>query len=195
MAISLSVATAVAAGVAAVAAVTGGALGIVGSVQQHNQAKNNAKMQEQQMNYNKRMEEREAAAIEAETAENARRQRIQAEQLKAKQIALLGKSGAAMTSGSPLAILGQTAADEEMKIQDTHFAGYRQAYQHREQAKMYGYQAGVARAQAPSGSNLALNIAGQVTNTVGNVAQIGGNSAVNKTSLAKSGMAGKSLFG
>ena len=195
MAISLGVATAVAAGVAAVAAVTGGTLGIVGAVQNHKQSKENARMQELQMNYNKRLEEREAAAIEAETAENARRQRIQAEQFKAQQMALLGKSGAAMTSGSPLAILGQSAADEEMQIQDTHFAGYRQADQHREQAKMYGYQAGVARAQAPSGASLALNIAGQVTNTVGSLAQIGGNYAVNKVSLAKPGMAGKPLFG
>ena len=80
LATTLSTATAISAGVAAASAIAGGTLGIIGAVQQHNQAKNNARMQEQQMNYNKRLEEREAAAIEAETAENVRRQRIQADQ-------------------------------------------------------------------------------------------------------------------
>ena len=77
--------------------------------QQAQQAADNARMQQQQMEYNKRMEEREAAALEAETAENVRRQRLESERLRSAQIALLGKSGAAMASGSPLAVLGATA--------------------------------------------------------------------------------------
>lgn len=132
----------------------------VGAVQQHKQAEANAEAQEAQMNYNKRLEEREAARIEAENAENARRQRNVAEQMKAQQRALLGKSGAAMTSGSPLAILGQTAADQEMAVQDTHVRGAIEADKHREQAKMFGYQAGVARMSAPSKAMLGANIAG-----------------------------------
>ena len=148
-------------------AVTGGVLSAVGKVQQHEQAKANAEMQEAQLNYNKRLEEREAAAVEAETAENARRQRMETEKLKAQQRALLGKSGAAMDSGSPLAILGQTAIDEELRVQGVHYAGYNQAQQHREKAKMLNYQAGVARAQAPSGSSLALSLLGTGVNTVG----------------------------
>ena len=87
MAITMSTALAITAGVAAAAAIGGGTVGIIGSVAQHNQAKANADMQAQQMNYNKRLEEREAAVIEAETAENARRQRVQAEQLKAQHTA------------------------------------------------------------------------------------------------------------
>lgn len=153
----------------AAAAAIGGATtslvtGIVGGVEQHKQAEANAKAQEAQLQYNKRLEEREAARIEAENAENARRQRLAAEQLKAQQRALLGKSGVAMTSGSPLAILGQTAADEEMKVQDLHAGGYVEANKHREQAKMFGYQAGVARASAPSKAMLGANIAGQIGN-------------------------------
>lgn len=141
-------------------------LGIVGSVAQQNQAEANAEMQAQQQEYNKRLEEREAARIEAENAENVRRQRDAAERLKAQQRALLGKSGAAMTSGSPLAILGATAADEELKVQDTHFAGYQEANAHREQAKMFGYQGAVARASAPSRTSMGLAIAGHVLNGV-----------------------------
>ena len=77
MAISLGVATAVAAGVAAAAAVAGGALGVVGAVMQHDQAKTNAKIQEEnalaqqrQMEYNQRLSELEAQRVEAATAEN-----------------------------------------------------------------------------------------------------------------------------
>lgn len=179
---------------AAAAVVGGGAVSTVGMIQQHRQQKANADMQAQQMNYNKRLEEREAAVIEAETAENARRQRLQAEQLKAQQRAMLGKSGAAMTSGSPLAILGQTAVDEELQIQNTHYAGYNQAMKHREQAKMFGYQAAVAKAQAPSGSSLALNIAGQALKTTGQLAQIGSNYISGSASLKASGMADKNIF-
>lgn len=179
---------------AAAAVVGGGAASTVGMIQQHRQQKANADMQAQQMNYNKRLEEREAAVIEAETAENARRQRLQAEQFKAQQRAMLGKSGAAMTSGSPLAILGQTAVDEELQIQNTHYTGYNQAKLHREQAKMFGYQAAVARAQAPSGSSLALNIAGQTLKTTGQLAQIGSNYVSGSASLKTSGMADKPIF-
>lgn len=145
---------------AAIGATVGAVAGTVGAAEQHKQAEANAKAQEAQLNYNKRLEEREAARIEAENAENARRQREAAEQLKAQQRALLGKSGVAMTSGSPLAILGQTAADEEMKVQDLHAGGYAEANKHREQAKMFGYQAGVARASAPSKASLGANLAG-----------------------------------
>ena len=141
----------------------------VGAAEQHKQAEANAKAQEAQMEYNKRLEEREASKIEAENAENARRQRQAAEQLKAQQRALLGKSGVAMTSGSPLAILGQTAADEEMKVQDQHAFGSAEVNKHREQAKMFGFQAGVARASAPSKASLGANIAGTVGNGVSSI--------------------------
>lgn len=150
-------------------AATGIAAGAVGAAEQHKQAEANAKAQEAQMEYNKRLEEREASKIEAENAENARRQRQAAEQLKAQQRALLGKSGVAMTSGSPLAILGQTAADEEMKVQDQHAFGSAEVNKHREQAKMFGFQAGVARASAPSKASLGANIAGTVGNGVSSI--------------------------
>lgn len=148
------------------ATATSTTLGIVGNVQQHNQAKANAAAQANQLNYNKRLEEREAARIETETAENVRRQREASEALKAQQRALLGKSGAAMTSGSPLAVLGETAADEELKVQDIGYRGYQSAQEHRE---MYGYQARVAKAQAPSKTSLGLTIAGNAAEGIGKI--------------------------
>ena len=186
MAISLGTALTIATAVAATTAIAGGVVGGISSIAEHRQAQANADAQAKQAEYNKRLEEREAARVEAETAENVRRQRQQAETLKAQQRALLGKSGAAMNSGTPLAILGITAADEELRAQDAHTAGYQQADNHREAAKMYQYQAGVARAQAPSGSSLALSLAGNALGTVGRVAQIGGNYAYTKASMSKS---------
>lgn len=167
--------------------ITGGALalvgiatattaGVIGSVEQHNQARqaaqnaeDNARLQQQQLEYNKRMEMQEAATIEAENQENARRQRMESESLRASQIALLGKSGAAMSSGSPLAVLGQSAADEELKIRDLRYMGARSASAHTTKATDYGFGATIAGQNAvaaknsrPSGTALGATIAGHI---------------------------------
>ena len=179
----MAIATSIA--LAATGLVLGVAGGIAGGIVSHQQekeqsriAEENARIQQAQMEYNKRVEEREAAAIEAETAENARRQRMEAERLKAAQRAMLGKSGAAIASGSPLAILGETAAEEEKKVMDTHYSGYRTAAAHHSKAADYGvqsqiarYNASVARRSAPTGLSLGFNI----TNTLASAAtQTGG---------------------
>lgn len=155
-------------------ALTAVTIGTIGAIENHQQQEDAAKLQEEnaklqvaQMEYNKRMEEREAAAIEAEGAENARRMREAAEEARAQRIAMLGKSGAAMTSGSPLAILGAAAADEEIQIQDKHYNTSRQAAQHYAKAADYGYGAAVgkqnilaAKASRPTGLSLATNLVG-----------------------------------
>lgn len=191
---ALSLAIGISTAVAATTALVGGIVGGVAAAEQHNQARANAEMQAEQAEYNKRLEEREASRLERENEENTRRQREQSEYLKAQQRALLGASGAAMTSGSPLAILGATAMDEELKVQDVHRVGYQQADQHREAAKMYQYQAGVAKAQAPSGSSLALSLAGNAFGTAGKVAGIGANYAMNKAYLKKEGLWERSIW-
>ena len=157
---------------------SGTATAITSSQQQAQQAQtaaDNAKMQQQQMEYNKRMEEREAASVEAETAENVRRARLESERLRSSQLALLGKSGAAMASGSPLAVLGATALSEEQKAQDLHYSGARTAAAHRAQAASYGYGSAIAgqnikaaNASKPSSLSLVGNIAGTVVNTAAN---------------------------
>ena len=174
--------------IAAIGATVGAVGSTVGAVEQHKQATANAEAQEAQARYNQKLEQNEQARIEAENAENARRQREAAEDLKARQRALLGKSGAAMSSGSPLAILGATALDQERQIQDTQYAGYRQAQQHGEQAKMYDYQARVAKASAPSKAALGAGIAGTWGNWGMSIGTIGLNTA---TALGKTGSGGK----
>lgn len=159
--------------VSVASAVTSAVVGGVAAEQQNRQARANAAMESEQMEHNRRLEEREAAVLEAESSENARRQRLESERLKAMQRAALGKSGAAVASGSPLAILGETAADEELKIQDVHRFGYRAAERHRGQANIFEYQGRVARTSVPSSNSLGLTIAGHTANVVGAIGQAG----------------------
>lgn len=155
----------------ALTAVTVGTVSAVENYQQQKaeaqNAEENARLQMAQMEYNKRMEEREAAAVEAEGQENARRMREAAEEARAQRIAMLGKSGAAMTSGSPLAILGAAAADEEVQIRDAQYNASRQQAQHMAKAADYGYGASIAKqnilaakASRPTTLSLVNNITG-----------------------------------
>jgi len=164
-----------AAGIAAAGSIGSAAVGIASAVNQQKQAEANADAQAQQLEYNKRLQEREAAAVEQETAANARRQFEEDEALKARQRALLGKSGAALATGSPLAILGKTAADQNTAQHDIMYKGYREAEQLREQGKQYGYQASLAKASAKagrSGTNLAI-LGNVISGTTGTVNALG----------------------
>lgn len=172
--------------VAAVTAAVGSAgAGIVGAVEsnkakerQADIAEQNAKLQQAQMEHNARMQEREAAALEAENAENARRMREAAENARSQRLAMLGKSGAAMTSGSPLAILGAAAADEELAIRDAQYTGGRQVSAIRSKVTDYSYGAAIAksnvnaaRASSPTILAQGANIAGEASNGVYKVAK------------------------
>jgi ABC-type transport system involved in cytochrome bd biosynthesis fused ATPase/permease subunit len=158
---------------------------VIGSISAHEQAKQeaeiaeqNAKLQQRQMEYNKRMAEREARALELENAENAKRQRQAAEYAQSQRLALLGKSGAAMSSGSPLAVLGAAAADEELAIQDAHYSGARQVGQIRTKATDYAYGAAIAKQNAlnakaakPTSSDLTWTILGDSAAAAGKALQ------------------------
>ena len=137
-------------------------LGIASGVAAHKQAQANADAQAAQAAYNAKLEENEAARIEAETAEEARRMHEEAEKMKARQRALFGKSGAVITSGTPLAVLGESAADLQQSINDTHRAGYLQSAGHKQQSEIYKYHGRLADASRPSSSSLAVGIGGQL---------------------------------
>ena len=129
-------------------------------------AEANARLQQQQMEYNERMAQREAAALEAEGAENARRMRAQAEAARSQRIAMLGSSGVAMSSGSPLAVLGEAAADEELSVYDNRYQTARQKAQLEAKAKDYAFGAQVAannilsaKNSRPSTFSMGLNMA------------------------------------
>lgn len=138
-------ATAVATAVSVTAGIVGGVASYNQQKANYEQQKANAEAQAQQAEYNRRLEEREAQQQEKESQEAARRQREEAAEYRSRQIALLGKGGAALASGSPLAVLGETAARQEMAVQDTHRSGALQYNRRMTQAQEYGYQADVAR--------------------------------------------------
>lgn len=177
-----------------VGAVTGTVGGVVAGIEQHNAqkrqaeiAEQNAKIQQQQAAYNERLEQREAAAVEAETRENARRQREASERLKASQRAAFGKSGALMTAGSPLAVLGETAADEELKVQDLQYQGYRQQQKHLIAATGYNAErtiAGINAANAKKSAPSVGSFAGSLAGSIGSGAMQIGNSLIAYNKIA-----------
>lgn len=134
-------------------------------------AEANARLQQQQMEYNQRMAEREAQALEAEGIENARRMRAAAEQARSQRIAMLGRSGTAMSSGSPLAVLGAAASAEELSIQDNKYSTARQLSQLSTKSKDYAFGAKVAanniqsaKNSRPSSLAFGFNLAGEAVN-------------------------------
>lgn len=156
------------------AALVLGTIGVVGGIVSYDQqkkaaksAEKNAELQLAQANYNRKVQEQETAALVAEGQENARRQREAAEYARSQRIAALGKSGAAMSSGSPLAILGAAAADEEQNIMDAHYLSARQVAASKGKEANYSWQADIARHNvaaaknsAPDGWSLALGMTG-----------------------------------
>lgn len=149
--------------------IAGTTMSAVGSYRQYNQAKANAKMRSQLMEYNARVEDLEANRIDTETIGNVVRSREAANTMKSSQRAMLGKSGAAISSGSPMAIMGESASMEEQAIRDIHVSGYQEAQNHRNKAEMYRYESRLAKAMAPSSTSLGLNIAGQWVGYAGRV--------------------------
>ena len=166
--------------VGAAAAVVGIAAGttgsIISSVEQHKAqkkqadiAEENARVQQRQAAYNQRVEEREAAIAAEEARENSRRQREEYQRLMSSQAALYGKSGAALSAGSPLAILGQTAADEATASDGILRTGYREQQKHLLAARGFstdstiaGLNAASARASKPGYTQLTGAILGHV---------------------------------
>ena len=147
---------------AAGASIAGSALAagtsIVGGIMDYKQQNNQADAQEkafdaEQQNqrnmadYNTKLAEQQAKETEAQTAEREARIRLEGERTLSMQRAMYGKSGAALTSGSPLAVLGETAMNNEISVLDARRAGNAQAADLRQQGQMYQYQGNVATSQ------------------------------------------------
>ena len=135
-------------------------------------AEADATLQRDLMEFNRRMALKEADTVESEGNENARRMRIQAEQARSQRIAALGKSGVAMSSGSPLAALAYAAGEEEKAIQDKRYATAREAQQYLNKAADYAYVVNAAnlnirsaRSSRPTTTSLLLNIGGAALGT------------------------------
>ena len=126
-------------------AIAAATIGVISAISQGKIAKENAEQQQKLFEYNARQEEREANYELEENKEQVIRQREQQETLQARQRALLGKSGAAMTSGSPLAVLGETARKMEIDTSEYLRSGYSQYSQRTSNANLYRYQASMAK--------------------------------------------------
>lgn len=118
---------------------------IVSGVQNYQQQKANARAQEDMFNYNARLEEREADNALKESQEADQRQRVEQARLRASQRALYAKSGASMTAGSPLAVLGETAATQQIESSDLLRQGATEYNQHMTQRNNLLYQGKVAK--------------------------------------------------
>lgn len=126
-------------------AIAAATIGVISAISQGKIAKAQAEQQQKLFEYNARQEEREANYELEENKEQVIRQREQQEALQARQRALLGKSGAAMTSGSPLAVLGETARKMEIDTSEYLRSGYSQYSQRTSNANLYRYQASMAK--------------------------------------------------
>ena len=148
-------------------------MGMISAITGDQQQVANAKAQEQQAQYNQKLAERDAEAIDRTTQVNALRQMRQSRQLRSMQRAQLGKSGVAIDSGSPLALAAHTAAQEQLKATDVQHEGYVQAAKRRQEAQMHAYQARVARMNRPSGLDLALGLGKGMLQDVRDVVDVG----------------------
>jgi hypothetical protein len=144
------------------------------AMQQNRNQQDNARLMIQQSLFNSRMAEREAEEIDEQGRANTFRMRKAAEAAQSSVVSALGKSGAAITSGSPLAVLAEAAAREEMKIKDAQILQAQKAAAARTQAASYGYQAAIGqqnlkaiRASKPSKLSLVFGMASSTFDTIG----------------------------
>lgn len=139
-------------------------VGVAGGIVNYDQQKKNTQAQAESLEHNARIEKRDAENAETEANEAAIRQRAENERLRSAQRASLGKSGVAVSTGSPLAVLGETAAMQELEVADTQRAGGVAYGQHMTAANAYEYQAKLANSQ--SGLGLALSLSNTVVSGV-----------------------------
>ncbi len=125
-------------------AIAGGILAIISGVNAQEQQEANAEAQEELLNYNAKQERREADYELANTQAAEERQRAEQARLRSAQQALYGKSGAALATGSPLAVLGETAANQELANQDLRLQGATAYNRRMSMANGLSYQAKVA---------------------------------------------------
>lgn len=141
--------------IAATAAIAATAIGVTSSVMQANQQKAVA-------NYQRQVNEQNARASREAAQAKIVNQRRQLRFMQGTQLARLGGMGA-LSEGSPLDIMGQTAGQAEYDNMVTEYEGEVQAIQFQQQAALNKYQADIAD------YNLGLNVTGQVVKGIGSV--------------------------
>lgn len=107
-----------------------------------------AEAQEDAADYNNKLAENEALNEELVAAENIKRARVEKRREMARLRTSLVSTGTLTTSGTPLAILGESSANLELGIADAARASAMQAASFRSQGKMGLWEAGQARRAA-----------------------------------------------
>lgn len=158
MAVATSTALAIASVTATVASV---GISVYGAQQQKKTAKRTAE-------FNAKVAENEAIRVDQETRESIRRQRTENKRLKARQRAKIASSGV-LETGTPLEVMGETAANLELGLLDQARAGKTRQSQLISQAGLIraGGRAQADAANIQAGATLlngASSIAGQSIN-------------------------------
>ena len=137
--------------------------------EQMKQQKANLKAQEQAYEYSAKLADREAKNAEDQTNEQDARLRNQNEYIRSTQLSLYGKSGAALSGGSPLAVMAETAANQEIEVMELRRSGAIERQRYEQQAEMYRYQARAAAAQRKNIGWSTGDILGTVSSGLGMV--------------------------
>lgn len=98
--------------------------------------------------YNAALADAEAKQVQAETREKATRARRENDRFKSKQRAAFAKSGITST-GTPLEVMSQTAADLELGVLDLAYQGETKRRALLNKASINKYQAGSLKDAAP----------------------------------------------
>lgn len=150
----MALATSTLLAIGAVAAAAGAAAGTYQQIDAYQQEKVNSKYNEKVSEANAKAAEMQGRAEEEQAAENSRRQQIQKRRALSAMRAQYGASGAALSSGSPLAQMGRAAADMEVTAQDTLRAGAVARSSAMSQAAMFRAQGEMARLSRPNKASL-----------------------------------------
>lgn len=126
---------------AATTALASTGVAVYGQQQQAKSAENTA-------DYNAKLAENEARNVELEAQERAKRQNIQKRKELARIRNELSNTGTLTTTGTPLAILGDSAANMNTSIQDAYRVSTMQAASYRSQGTMGLWEASQARTAA-----------------------------------------------
>ena len=155
MAITTAMISTAAIVVSIVSAVVSTAIGVTSAVIQGNQQKAMA-------NYQRKVNEQNAQASRQAAQAKIENQRRSAKFTYGTQLARLGGMGA-LTEGSPLDIMGQSAGQEKYDELVTEYEGETQAIQFQQKAALNKYQADVA------GYNIGLNTSVALVKGVGSI--------------------------
>ncbi len=134
----------------------GTALSVVGIIVSARSQEEAGQVQQQGYEANAEVIEADATVVESEAAYSESQHREKVRRLLATQRSLYAKSGVDLSSGSPLVVLGQTAAEGEEESLQIRRTGQIDALRLRNQAKIQKYYGGTTASAASTTSKATL---------------------------------------